>query len=108
VVAVTNLILTMPEHYAMIANRRLPNQIVPLPLQMPPLDAYLYWHADVDRDPANRWLRELLANVFRPATVSRQTTQVRMLKASPAGVITKRPSATARSHCAAASAPPKE
>lgn len=66
VVAMTNLILAMPEHYAAIANKRLPNQIVPLPLEMPPLDAWLYWHSDVDRDPANRWLRELLVNVFRP------------------------------------------
>lgn len=66
VVSVTNLILTMPEHYARIVNRQLPNQILPLPIAMPPLDAYLYWHADVDRDPANRWLREQLVSVFRP------------------------------------------
>lgn len=29
-----------------------------------PLDAYLYWHSDVDRDPANRWLREQIIGVF--------------------------------------------
>lgn len=64
VVAVSNLLLTMPEHYARIVNKRLPNQVLPMPLAMPPLDAYLYWHNDVDRDPANCWLREQLTAVF--------------------------------------------
>ena len=32
--------------------------------EMPPLDAYLYWHANVDNEPANRWLREQLAQSF--------------------------------------------
>jgi hypothetical protein len=27
-------------------------------LDGPSLDAYLYWHASVDADPANLWLRE--------------------------------------------------
>jgi DNA-binding transcriptional LysR family regulator len=66
VAAMTNLLLTMPEQYARIVNRNLPNRVLPLPLAMPPLDAYLYWHADADRDPANRWLREQLATVFAP------------------------------------------
>lgn len=77
VVAVTDLILTMPEHYARIANKRLPNQILPLPLEVPSLDAYLHWHVDVDRDPANRWLREQLVNVFRPAPAARAAASVR-------------------------------
>lgn len=66
VAAMTNLLLTMPEQYARIVNRNMPNRVLPLPLAMPPLDAYLYWHADADRDPANRWLREQLATVFAP------------------------------------------
>jgi hypothetical protein len=28
---------------------------------MPALDIYLYWHANVDSDPANLWLREQIA-----------------------------------------------
>ena len=61
VVSQTDLVLTMPENYARIANRQFGNQILPLPLDMPPLDAYLYWHASVDNEPANRWLREQVA-----------------------------------------------
>jgi DNA-binding transcriptional LysR family regulator len=64
VVSQTDLVLTMPEHYARVANRQFNNQILPLPLDMPPLDAYLYWHANTDQEPANRWLRDQLALAF--------------------------------------------
>ena len=64
VVSQSDLILTMPGHYARITNRQFGNQVLPLPLDMPPLDAYLYWHTNVDKEPANRWLREQLAGAF--------------------------------------------
>lgn len=67
VVSETDLVLTMPGHYARVANRQFGNRILPLPFEMPPLDAYLYWHANVDREPANRWLREQLARPFARA-----------------------------------------
>ena len=60
VVSQTDLILTMPERYANDTNRLFNNQILPLPLEMLPLDAYLYWHANADKEPSNRWLREQL------------------------------------------------
>lgn len=65
VVSETDLLLTMPGQYAYVANRDLPNRIFPLPLDMPPLDVYLYWHENADSDPANRWLRELLLTLLR-------------------------------------------
>lgn len=58
VVGRTDLLLTMPERYALAANQHTGNQILPFPIEMPPFDVYLYWHANVDNDPANRWLRE--------------------------------------------------
>jgi DNA-binding transcriptional LysR family regulator len=58
VVQCTDLVLTMPEQQARITNREFDNQILPLPLDGPSLDAFLYWHANADADPANRWLRE--------------------------------------------------
>ena len=64
VVSQTDLVLTMPGHYARVANKQFGNQILPLPLDMPPLDAYIYWHANVDKEPANRWLREQLVKAF--------------------------------------------
>lgn len=64
VVSETDLVLTMPGHYARIANEPFGNRILPLPFEMPTLDAYLYWHANVDREPANRWLREQVISAF--------------------------------------------
>lgn len=60
VVSQTDCILTMPEYYARVANADFDNRMVPLPLDMPPLDSFLYWHANVETEPANRWLREQL------------------------------------------------
>jgi DNA-binding transcriptional LysR family regulator len=65
VVSQTDLVLTMPGNYAKIANRQFGNQILPLPLSMPPLDAYLYWHANVENEPANKWLREQIIDAFK-------------------------------------------
>jgi DNA-binding transcriptional LysR family regulator len=31
--------------------------VLAMPLKMPPLDLFLYWHDRVHDDPANRWLR---------------------------------------------------
>ncbi|MFT5644548.1 MAG: DNA-binding transcriptional LysR family regulator [Janthinobacterium sp.] len=61
VVSQTDLLLTMPERYARVASEQFDNQILPLPLAMPAFDMYLYWHANVDNDPANTWLRQQLA-----------------------------------------------
>jgi DNA-binding transcriptional LysR family regulator len=58
VVSQTDLVLTMPERMAQVVNQQFGNQILPFPLAMPSLDIYLYWHANVDNDPANLWLRQ--------------------------------------------------
>lgn len=68
VVSETDLLLTMPERYARIANRQYGNQILPFPMEMPSMDAYLYWHASVDKEPASRWLREQLIATVESAT----------------------------------------
>lgn len=65
VVSRTDLVLTMPETYARIASQQFGNQILPFPLPMPTLDAHLYWHANVEDEPANRWLRERVVEVFK-------------------------------------------
>lgn len=63
VVSQTDLALTIPERLAQVVNQQFDNQILPFPLAMPSLDIYLYWHANVDNDPANLWLRERLTAV---------------------------------------------
>jgi len=65
VVRETDLILTMAERYAGIVNRLFSNTLLPFPLDMPSYDAYLYWHANADADPANRWLRSVLVAAFQ-------------------------------------------
>ncbi len=65
VVSQTDLVLTMTEHYARITNRPFANQILPFPLQGPGLDAYLYWHTNVEADPASRWLRAMIVDTMR-------------------------------------------
>ena len=57
VVARSDLILTMPEGYAKVLNAHFDLRFVPLPFEVPPLETYLYWHANSDEDSANRWLR---------------------------------------------------
>ena len=64
VVSQTDLLLTMPERFARIANEHFDNQILPLPLPMPSWDVYLYWHQNVVNDPANRWLRQQVTEAF--------------------------------------------
>lgn len=64
-VSQTDLLLTMPQKYAEIANQQFGNQVLPFPATLPPYDVYLYWHASMDTDPANRWLRELMLRSFQ-------------------------------------------
>ncbi len=64
VVRNSDLILTMPEGYAKVANAGGALQILDFPLPIPGHDGHLYWHANVDSDPANRWLREQVLAVF--------------------------------------------
>lgn len=64
VVSQTDLLLTMPEAYAKIANEQFGNQILPLPLPMPSWDVYMYWHQNVDNDPASLWLRRHILAAF--------------------------------------------
>ncbi len=64
VVGESDLVLTMAERYAGVLNLGFGHRILPLPLAMPTLDLYLYWHDAVDQDPASRWLRALVQQVF--------------------------------------------
>lgn len=68
VVSETDFILTMPERYGRIANAQFGNQVLPFPLENPTLDVYLYWHANVENEPANRWLRGMLTSAVLNGT----------------------------------------
>ena len=64
VISETDLLLTIPERYARVANLAFGNRLLTLPLELPQLDSYLYWHTNVNTDPASVWLRRHLESVF--------------------------------------------
>ncbi|WP_448211682.1 hypothetical protein [Colwellia sp. MEBiC06753] len=51
------MLLTLPENAARMYQSFLPLSIAPMPVEIPPIDVHLYWHCNVDKDPANLWLR---------------------------------------------------
>ena len=63
-VSQTDLVLTMPESYAHMANRQFGNQVLPMPTPLSSMDAYMYWHASTDNDAANRWLRSVMMSCY--------------------------------------------
>lgn len=62
IVSQTDLMLTLPGTYARIFNESFDNLICPMPIEVPPMEIYLYWHADADTDPASQWLRALIVD----------------------------------------------
>jgi DNA-binding transcriptional LysR family regulator len=70
VVAESDLVLTMTARYAALLGTGSTVRVLPMPLRMPALDLFLYWHDRAHDDPANRWLRlqliETLGKTARP------------------------------------------
>lgn len=63
-VAETDFLLTLPRQYAEYVNENFGHALRPFPLPAPAMDVYLYWHSNVDADPANRWLRERVVDAL--------------------------------------------
>ncbi len=57
VVSRSDLLATMTRGQAAIVNRQTHNQVLPFPIEAPPLESFLYWHSNVDEDPASQWFR---------------------------------------------------
>lgn len=73
VVSQTDMLLTMPEQYARVANRHFDNTLHAFPLAPAQLDAHLYWHTAQHEDPANRWFRQcVMAAVQKELATSSQ------------------------------------
>lgn len=60
----TNLVATVPEHFAVRGASFFGLRYVPHPIKLPSIQINLYWHARFHRDPANQWLRALLFDLF--------------------------------------------
>lgn len=58
VVLHSDALLTLPRTYAEELARSLPLVVRELPLPVPRISIWMYWHADRDGDPVHRWLRD--------------------------------------------------
>lgn len=64
IVQQTDLISTLPS-YVLSYTRNLPNlKTFKLPFEVPSYDIKQFWHERKHQDPANRWLRALLSELF--------------------------------------------
>jgi DNA-binding transcriptional LysR family regulator len=57
VVSRSELLATTTRSQAVLVNRATDNQLLPFPVEVPPLESFLYWHSNVDEDPASQWFR---------------------------------------------------
>jgi DNA-binding transcriptional LysR family regulator len=60
----SDLILTLPLRIARVYERQGGFRSMPLPVPIPPADVAAHWHARFERDPGNRWLREMITELF--------------------------------------------
>src|SRR6476469_9246200 len=53
----TDMLLTIPEHYAQMLNTGFDHRLYPFPLKsLQQLEIHMYWHESAENDPPNRWL----------------------------------------------------
>ena len=60
VVSRSDLLATMTRSQASMVNGQTDNQLLPFPAEVPPLESFLYWHSNVEEDPASQWFRAQL------------------------------------------------
>jgi DNA-binding transcriptional LysR family regulator len=70
IVAETDFVNTMPKRLGVTLAERYGLCALPPPLKLPRFAFLLLWHPRVDLDPAQRWLRELIARVSRDLGVA--------------------------------------
>lgn len=73
IVASTDLIVSLPSRMAEASSRLVKVKVHPLPIPLPSFEVSLYWHARVENDAANRWLRDAMLELFgdRPQRAKR-------------------------------------
>lgn len=63
IIAQTDLIVTLPERVALQFRDAWRLRVLQPPLEIPRYSVRQFWHEKYHRDPANRWLRQLLAKL---------------------------------------------
>lgn len=64
ILARTELIVTVPSRVAAVFAQGGNFKVLPLPLAMPSFEVRLHWHRRFHQDPANRWLREVMTELY--------------------------------------------
>ena len=62
--AAKHLGLTLPSKVARVYQQRGNFKSLPPPVPIPPADVAAHWHERFERDPGNRWLREMVIEMF--------------------------------------------
>ena len=60
----TDLIATVPERVAQMLVRIAQVKALPPPFELPTFSIKQHWHERYQHDPANRWLRAVVADLF--------------------------------------------
>lgn len=60
----TDLIVTVPSRVAAVFARLGRVKVLEVPLDMPSFEVRLHWHQRFQQDPANRWLREAMTELY--------------------------------------------
>lgn len=64
ILARTDLIVTVPSRVAAIFAQPGNFKVLKLPIGMPSFEVRLHWHQRYNQDPANRWLRGVMAELY--------------------------------------------
>lgn len=84
VLATTELLAIVPERFAQRVCQPLGLSTRALPLAIEDSAIHQFWHARMHRDPANQWLRTLVADRFGPAAGAGKPRAARAAPARPA------------------------
>jgi len=60
----TDLVVTVPSRVARVFGRMGRFKTLKPPVAIPPADVRVHWHERYDQDPGNRWLREVLLELY--------------------------------------------
>ncbi len=60
----SDLILTLPLRVARVYEKRGNFKSLPPPVPIPPADVAVHWHERFEADPGNRWLRDLVVELY--------------------------------------------
>jgi len=75
IVAESEMIATVPIHFARVMETRESIQTIPLPVRISAYQVKLHWHERYHADPANTWLRQVVADIMKPPVVAAKATR---------------------------------